>query len=428
MTLLGPADPGAAPLPRRTSTLAALASRDFRLLWIGTVISYVGMWMQTFGQGYLVVQLASRDGVPHLASLYLGLVGLSRAIPGLAFSLVGGALADRTDRRRMLLLTQIASGAVTAVLAALTIAESISVGQILLLAAAHSMIHAFEAPARHSMVPTLVPRQDLSSAIGLSSAAFNGAQLVGPVLGGLLYIPFGIGGLFAINALAYVAVVVAAALMRAGPAHDAPTEPLLRSIGEGLSYIRRDPFLRWVVALTAAVAILARPYPQLLPAITEQILHVGALELSWLMAASGAGSLVGALAVASLGGIRGRGRILIGSACALGLLLVAFALQRTLVGAFPLLVLIGFTALLSMGIANTLLQLRTPDELRGRVMSVQVTLMLGTVPLGVMILGSLGSLVGVDVSVLIGGGLVAALAAFAGVRSAALRGGPIRRA
>jgi MFS family permease len=406
--------------PGRTSTIAALASPEFRVFWVGWIVSSLGLWMQVFGQGYLVVQLAVRDGVPQLAPLYLGLVGLSRAIPGLTFGLFGGAFADRSDRLRLLLMTQIAGSAVAGILAILTIADRINLVEILLLGALSSMVGAFEYPTRQSIVPGLVARRHLSSAVGLSAAAFNGAQLVGPLLGGLLYIPLGVGGLFALNSLTYLAVVAAVLRMKSTPAFVRSDESLLHAIRGGLSYIRSDPVIRWSVTLTAAVAMLARPYPQLLPAITEQVLHVGAVELSWLLAASGAGALVGSVAVASLGASRNRGLILVVSAAALGLLLAAFATQRTLLGALPLMSLVGFAALLAQGMANTILQFRTPDELRGRVMSVHVTVMLGIVPLGVMVLGSLGTVVGVDVSVLAGGLLVTALAVFAGLRSKAL--------
>src|SRR5438445_524612 len=187
-------DEAAAAEPGRTSALAALEYRDFRLFWIGLVVSNIGTWMQQFGLGWLVVQLAIKDGVPHLAPFYLGLVGLSRAVPGLAFGLFGGAVADRADRRRLLLVTQTSAAIVAAILAALTISEHINIVEIVLLSAMNSIIFSFDAPSRQAMVPRLVSDRELMSAIGLNSAAFNGATLVGPLLGGVLIIPFGVGG------------------------------------------------------------------------------------------------------------------------------------------------------------------------------------------------------------------------------------------
>lgn len=407
--------------PGRTSTIAALASRNFRLFWSGLLISSLGMWMQMFGQGYLVVQLAVRDGVPQFAPLYLGLVGLARAIPGLTFGLFGGVVADRADRRQLLLTTQIAAAVVAGVLAILTITDRINIVEVILLGALSSMVLAFDAPTRQSMVPGLVERRHLSSAVGLTSAAFNGAQFIGPLLGGLLYIPLGIGGLFALNSISYLAVIGALLRMEVQSATRVRDQSVMRALREGLGYIRRDPVVRWIVILTAGSATLARPYPQLLPAITEQVLRVGAVELSWLMGASGLGSLIGALATASLGGRKRRGLVIIGSVGALGLFLALFAIQRDMLAAVPLMVFVGFFVMLFMGTANTLLQLRTPDHLRGRVMSVQTMMMMGIVPLGVMLMGSVGTFVGVDATVLVGGLLLAVLAVFAGLRSAALR-------
>src|SRR5438552_5497171 len=304
-------DEAAAAEPGRTSALAALEYRDFRLFWIGLVVSNIGTWMQQFGLGWLVVQLAIKDGVPHLAPFYLGLVGLSRAVPGLAFGLFGGAVADRADRRRLLLVTQTSAAIVAAILAALTISEHINIVEIVLLSAMNSIIFSFDAPSRQAMVPRLVSDRELMSAIGLNSAAFNGATLVGPLLGGVLIIPFGVGGLMLLNAVSYLAIVGALLLMRPQPVIEyGPRLSLLESIREGLSFIRHDPVLRWVVTLSVATALLTRPYIQLLPA-EAQALGVGAIELSWLLAASGSGALAGALLTASLGTWKRRGALLV---------------------------------------------------------------------------------------------------------------------
>src|SRR5439155_24267259 len=195
--------------PGRTSALAALLYRDFRLFWIGLLVSNIGTWMQQFGLGWLVVQLAIRDGTPQLGPLYLGFVGLARAVPGLAFGLFGGVVADRADRRRLLIVTQTSAAIVAAVLALLTITDRINIVEIVLLSAMNSIIFSFDAPTRQAMVPRLVPESQLMSAIGLNSAAFNGATLIGPLLGGVLIIPFGVGGLMLLNAVSYLAIVVA---------------------------------------------------------------------------------------------------------------------------------------------------------------------------------------------------------------------------
>jgi MFS family permease len=386
--------------------------------------------MQMFGQGYLVVLLAVRDGVPHLAPLYLGLVGLARAIPGLTFGLFGGVVADRADRRRLLLVTQILAASTAAILAALTISGRIDIVQILLLGAINSLIFSFDAPSRQAMVPRLVPERDLMSAIGLSSAAFNGPQLIGPVIGGLIAAAIaagqpagslaGIGGLFAINSLSYVAVVIALLFMAPVAMQARRDAPVLRSIREGLGYVRREPVILWVVVLFGLTALLSRPYIQLLPAVAHD-LGAGAIELSWMFGASGVGSLVGALATASLGNVRRRGVLLLGGAGAMSVLLGLFGVQRSLAAALPVLALLGFTTMLFLGMVNTLMQTRAPDHLRGRVMSVHSMLMMGFMPLGSMILGSIGTLIGVANSFVIGAAVVGVVTLYVAVRIPAVR-------
>lgn len=413
--------------PGRTSALAALRYRDFRLFWFGLLVSNVGTWMQMFGQGYLVVLLAVRDGVPQLAPLYLGLVGLSRAIPGLALGLFGGALADRTDRRRLLVVTQSAAAVTAGMLAMLAITGTINIVEILLLAALNSTIFAFDGPTRQSMVPRLVPERDLMSAIGLNSAAFNGPQIIGPVLGGLLFAPFaatptlGAGILFFVNAVSYVAVIIA--LLRMGPVAVTSRSgvSVLDSIREGLAYVRQDVVVRWIIILSACAALFVRPYIQLLPAVAHDLLHVGAVELSWMLAVSGVGALLGSFSTAMLGGFRRRGVALVASISGAGVFLVAFTMQRSLVPSLPILMVMGFGSMLFLGMANGMLQTRAPDHLRGRVMSVYTMIAMGLMPLGSMIMGSIGSFAGIGTGLLAGGIACTAVALYAAVRIRPLR-------
>src|SRR5438874_248783 len=239
-------DEATAAEPGRTSAWSALEHRDFRLFWIGLVVSNIGTWMQQFGLGWLVVQLAIKDGVPQLAPFYLGLVGLSRALPGLAFGLFGGVVADRADRRRLLLVTQSSAAVAAAVLAFLAISNQINIVEIVLISALNSIIFSFDAPTRQAMVPRLVSETRLMSAIGLNSAAFNGATLVGPLIGGVLIIPFGVGGLMLINAISYLAVVAALFVISPQPIEVRTRLSMLASIREGLAYIRRAPVRRSV--------------------------------------------------------------------------------------------------------------------------------------------------------------------------------------
>ena len=387
--------------------------------------------MQLFGQGYLVVQLAVRDGVPNLAPLYIGLVGLARAIPGLAFGLFGGVVADRSDRRRLLLVTQSLAAATSAVFAVLTFTGRIDIVQVLLIGALNSLIFSFDAPTRQSMVPRMVPERALMSAIGLNSAAFNGPQIVGPVIGGLLATAIsgssiadlrGIGVLFAVNAASYLATVGALLVMSPIPSEGRRDTPVLRSIREGLHHIRREPVVRWATLLSALTAIFGRPYVQLLPAVAHDTYGVGALELSWMLAAAGVGALAGALGTASLGAVRRRGLVLLISVLALGLALVVYGIERSFEFGLVLLVVMGVATMLALGLTNTLLQTRTPDHLRGRVMSVYTMIQIGLIPLGTMVLGSLGSIAGVSTSLFVGGAVITIAAVYALFRVPAIRG------
>jgi MFS family permease len=417
----GGLDEASAAEPGRTSALAALEFRDFRLFWFGLVVSNIGSWMQIYGLGWLVLQLAIRDGVPQLAPFYLGLVGLSRAIPGLTFGLFGGAVADRADRRRLLIVTQSAAAVVAFILAILTITEHINIVEVVLISAMNSIIFSFDAPTRQAMVPRLVSDRELMSAIGLNSAAFNGATLVGPLIGGVLIIPFGVGGLMLINAISYLAVVAALLVISPQPSERRTRLSMVASIREGLAYIRGDPVLRWVVVLAIATALFTRPYIQLLPA-EAQFLGVGALELSWLLAASGLGALGGALVTASLGGWKRRGAVLVGSALGHGVLLALFAEQRSVIGAMVFIGLTSFAVMVFLGMANTLMQTRTPDHLRGRAMSVHTMVFMGFMPLGQMLLGSLGTVAGINTAFLVGGIVVVLVSTFALFRAPELRG------
>lgn len=407
----------------RIGALAALAHPHFRNLWFGLLASNVGIWMQQFGLGWLVVELAVRDGTPSLGPLYLGLVGLARAVPGVVFGLIAGALADRTDRRRLLVVTQSASGAVAAILAALTIVDHINIAAILVLTALSGVFFAFDSPSRMALVPHLVPRQAVPSAASLNVVAANLATLVGPLVGGILIVPLGIGGMMAVNAVSRLGVV---AVLLTLPAMtritDRPQEGLLRSVREGFSYIWGEPAIRTLLGLLCVAGLLARPYQQLLPAVAHDILQVGAVELSWLLTATGVGGIVGSLAASSFGGLKRRRGVAIAVAgCVLGITVAAFGEQRLLLPALALAMVAQFCAALMVSLLLIVVQLRTPDHLRGRAIGV-LTMSLQTLnPLGGTVVGFIGTAAGLDVALISGGLAVSAASAFVLLRVRAVR-------
>lgn len=408
--------------PGRTSMLAALRYRDFRLFWFGLLVSNVGTWMQQFGMGWLVVTLAIRDGSAQLAPLYLGLTGLARALPGLALGLFAGAVADRVDRRRLLMVTQTTAGLSAALLATLTAMDRINIWFVLLIGVINSIVFSFDAPTRQSMVPRLVRRRDLMSAIGLNSAAFNGPQIIGPAIGGILVVPLGVAGLFYLNAVSYGAVVIALVLMTPVPPLARSPLPMAQRVREGLRYIRNDPVLKWVIVLVATTAFLSRPYVFLLPAVTTNVFGAGATELAWLIAATGVGAFVGSLSVASLGTVRPRGQLFLLAAGLAGVTLAIFALQRSLEAAMVATVFTSLFTMAFVGLANTILQTNAPDHMLGRVMSVYTMFFMGIMPLGQLTEGALGTVFGVD-EVLFAGGLLTVV----GVAYVVLRVAPLRR-
>ncbi|MGH2499468.1 MAG: MFS transporter [Candidatus Limnocylindria bacterium] len=391
--------------PGRTSMFAAFRYRDYRLFWMGHTVSNIGTWMEMLGQGWLVVLLAISDGSPQLAPFYLGLVGLARAVPGLGLSLIAGAVADRSDRRQLLLITQVAACLLALLLGTLVATNTVTVAAVVLIATIRSSVFSFDVPSRQSLVPRLVPRHHLMSAIGLNQASFNGPQIVGPALGGILIgVTGSVAPLFFVNAATYLAVVIALVLMSSTPVAPQRDRPSVgRSVLEGVSYMRRDQVIKWSVVLSATLAFFARPYIFLLPAFAANVLAVGATELSWIMAATGIGGLTGSLLVANLGGVRRRGRLQLAFIAASGLSLMHFTVPRDMAFALVAALLVGLTTIAFNGVTNTVLQTTAPDRMLGRVMSVFALLFMGVMPLGQLALGTLGSAFGIDVVLFTGG-------------------------
>lgn len=409
--------------PGRTSMFAAFRYRDFRLFWVGHTVSNIGTWMEMLAQGWLVVELAIRAGSPQLAPFYLGLVGLARAVPGLGLSLVAGAVADRTDRRQLLLITQVIAGLLALLMAVLVVTDSITVAIVIILAAVRSSVFSFDVPSRQSLVPRLVPRHHLMSAIGLNQASFNGPQIVGPAIGGVLIgLTGSVAPLFFLNAASFLGVVIALLFLAPTPVQPQRDRPsMAESVKEGVRYMRREPVVKWSLVLAMTLAFFTRPYIFLLPAFAATILAVGATELSWMMAATGVGGLAGSLVVATAGGIKRRGRLQLLAIGASGLSLMVFTLQRELGAALVASLLLGFTTIAFNGVTNTVLQTTAPDRMLGRVMSVFALIFMGIMPLGQLALGALGSVFGIDVVLFAGGAITLGAALYGAVRLEAIR-------
>lgn len=380
----------ATPRATQPSRFRALRHPNFRLYWTGQLISLVGTWMQSVAQGWLMHRLTS-------SPLMLGLLGFVQFLPVLFLALWAGVIADRMDKRRLLMFTQ---GA--ALVQAVTIALVVSSGavrpwMVLALAFLFGIFNAFDLPARQSILIDLVGKDDLSNAIALNSAAFNTARIVGPAVAGVLVATVGEAGCFWLNALSYVAVLWSLWRLRL-PARERVSGPTLASMNEGLRYAMRSGPIRNLLLLLGFAAGFGFQYMILLPVYARDILKAGASGYGLMVSAFGLGSLLAAvLMTRNLNRWDLRRNLLIGlSTAAVGM--AAFAWSRsmpiTLVAGF----LAGFGLILYVASTNTMLQLSTEDRFRGRVMSLYTLFFIGTAPLGALVVGALAQRFGAPVA------------------------------
>jgi MFS family permease len=389
---------------RRPSLLGAMRFHDFRLLWGGLLVSNLGTWMQFTALGYEVVSLAPDS---HLASLYVGLIGASRAVPVLVLSPFAGVVADRYPRRRVLFVTNATTAALSLMLAVVIATGSATIVLLMTLSGLLASTQSFDAPARQSWVPIMVPRDFVSNAIGLNSVAFNAPAVVGPPIAGLIIAGVGVAPCMFANAVLTLAVVVVLAFMQPAPASSKRRDSVWASIREGIAFIESHPVLRWVVLLLIVTSLLVRPYNFLLPAYAAHVLDTDARGLGVLMAATGIGAMAGALATASFVPER-RSALWALSALVMALGAIGLGFTGSMFTALAVLGAMGLATLLFLGSSNILLQTLAPDDMRGRVISVYSMIVLGFVPGGTLLLGSLASVFNLR-DALITGGAVAAL-------------------
>jgi MFS family permease len=388
-------------------TLAApLRYRDFRLLWIGLLVSNLGTWMQFTAMGFFVARMA---GSAHQASLDLGILGAARAIPVLLVSPLAGVVADQLPRRRVLLVTNTTMALVALMLALLATTHALNLIGLILLSAVNSAANAVDSPVRQSWVPLLVDRQYVGNAVGLNSVAFNAPAVIGPAIAGLLIVLIGVSGAFYFNAGATLAVVVAVIMMSPSPPTVQRKEPPLHAMQQGIAFIVRHPALRWIVFGQFVTAILVRPYSQLIAAFAVNVLHAGARGLGWAVSAIGVGGFGGALVVAYFAGRERRSRLWLQSGLVMSLGLLALAFVPSLKVALGVLFAIGVGTMAMMGATNTLIQILSPDEVRGRALSVYTMIAIGIVPLGSLIDGAIGAAFGLRETFAFAGAVCAVL-------------------
>ena len=394
----------------RPSAFSSLRHRDFRLLWMGQIISVTGSQMQMVAVNWHVYLLTH-------SPLALGLVGAFRAGPIILCSLAGGVVADVADRRLLMIATQTMMLTCSAILAFFTICGLTHVWPIFLLTALASAAWAFDTPARQSLMPTLVPPKDFPNAVSLSMLMFQIGMILGPTLAGFVLASRGPGLVYALNAASFVAVILGLALMKvrgraADDSHDKSTISL-QALAEGLRFVWRTPIIVQTMALDFVATFFASAN-QLLPIFAKDILLVGARGLGFLVAAPAVGAVVAGLVMARVGALKRQGKVVIISVAIFGAATIAFGVSRIFWLSLLMLAITGAADTVSTILRQTIRQLATPNHLRGRMTSVNMIFFMGGPQLGEVEAGGVASLIGAPLSVVTGGiGCVgAALIAF----------------
>jgi MFS family permease len=338
------------------------------------------------------------------SSLLLGSVGFASQFPVFLVAPLGGIVADRKNRHRILIMTQSASMVLALIYAALTISNRITVPWIFILAALLGIVNAFDIPTRQAFLVDMVGREDLMNAIALNSSMFNGARIVGPAVAGILVAAIGEGWCFFANGVSYIAVIACLLMMQVEcKRRDNVQSTPLEDVREGFSYVFHTMPVRTLMLLLGMVSLVGMPYAVLMPVFADKILHGGARGLGILMMCSGIGALGGALSLALRSGLKGLGRWVAVASGGFGLGLVLFSLSRNFWLSAAILVPVGFSMMTQMASSNTLIQAMVPDALRGRVMAVYSMMFMGGAPFGALFGGVMAEHVGAPLAVGVGG-------------------------
>ena len=376
--------------------LRALRHRNFQLFFSGQLISLIGTWMQTIAQSWLVYRLTG-------SSLLLGSVGFASQFPVFLVAPIGGIVADRHNRQRVVIGTQVASMILAFILAFLTLTHRVQVWHIFVLAALLGVVNAFDIPGRQSFLVEMVGKEDLMNAIALNSSMFNGARIIGPAVAGVLLARIGEGWCFFANGVSYIAVIAGLFMMRVQSRTIQYEASPIEHIVEGFRFVRHTAPIRALLVLLGLVSLVAMPYTVLMPIFADRILHGGARALGLLMGATGVGALLGALTLAAKRGVHGLGRWVAVACGGFGVSLILFSFSRIMWLSTALLLPVGFCMMLQMSSSNTLIQAMVPDELRGRVMAVYSMMFMGMAPFGAFFGGALADRIGAPLTVAIGG-------------------------
>jgi MFS family permease len=368
---------------------SSLKVKYFRIYWLGMFVSLVGTWIQTVAQSWLVFQLTN-------SAFLLGVVGFLGSIPIFVLSLFGGVLADRVNKRNILIFTQAAFMLSAFLLAILTQFKFITPLQIMLIALSNGVIMAFDAPARQSIVVELVGKEHLFNAIALNSVAFNSSRIIGPAIAGVLISIIGMSGCFYLNGVSFLAVIIALFYIKFGKSAIRNNNSALRDIQEGLVFVSGQRIILALMSVVAAMSLFGISYIILMPVFASHVLGVGVKGLGVLMSSTGIGALTGALGLARLGDFKFKGRFLVWSVFLFSVSLIAFSLSKDYFLSIFALIFVGGSSVIPIALVNTLLQVNVPDKFRGRVMSLFMITFAGIVPFGNLISGTLAQSWGVS--------------------------------
>ncbi len=376
-------------------TFAALRHPNYRLWFMGQLVSVAGSWMQTTAQGFLIYELTKSPA-------FLGYVGFAAGVPSWVFMLYGGVIADRISRRTIILAAQTAMMVLAFVLAGLVATGLVQPWMVVLLALFNGVANAFDAPSRQAFVVELVDREDMTNAIALNSTMFNAAAVVGPALAGVIYALLGPAWCFTLNGLSFVAVIAALLAMKLAPVVRTPrTGSTGEQLRQGLRYVVGDRVTLTLILNMGVISLFGISMVNLFPAWSVNVLNGDVRTNGLMLAARGLGALSGALLIAALGKRAARGRFWTIGSFVMPLAMVAFAFARSIPLALILLVGLGWGFMVVANSSNAMVQTRVPDELRGRIMSVYTLIFFGGMPLGALVAGLMADRIGAPTTVLI---------------------------
>ena len=383
----------------------AFQYRDFRLMWVGACTSSIGTWMQIVAQGWLIYRLS------HSAFL-LALDQFLGGIPIFLLSLVGGVIADRVERRKILLGSQYLQLASAATLTVLVATNMVHVWQILCLSLVSGFAQAFGGPAYSALIPTLVDRDDMPNAIALNSIQFNLAVTIGPALGGITLARLGEKWCFGLNALSFVAPIITLSLITTRFLPQKTTDSMLSSLKQGIQFVRKQGSMEALIVLAFCMTALSMPLRTYFPVFVKDIFRRGPETYGQLMSMMGIGSICGSLFIASLGNFKHKGRIALTMLMVLGATISGFAFSKSLPISYAVVVLAGFAMMTVFATVTSLVQLITTEEMRGRVMSVYNCAFRGGMPMGNLISGWLVPVFTAPVVLGVNGAVLVLLAAY----------------